>query len=622
MTKFLIPLAGLALLAGAQTAPASLADEDLVTISSPDGRIVFRLFNGPPLNEAFLLPNLAYEVDFGGKRLIETSYLGFELYSQVPLGEKLGLVKATRTSVDESYTLPAGKARTVRNRYNGAVAEYLQNGTTGRQMTVEVRAFNEGVAFRYWVPPSPLLPEMQIENEITQFLFAQDADAYALLLDGFDTPYEDQFTRIPLSGIHPESVIGLPLLVEQPGVGWAAILEADLDEYAGLYLQHAGGPLLRARLAPRADGSTLAVRMPTPVASPWRVILIAEEAHKLLESHIPASLNAASAIADTSWIRPGKAIRTAAEAGAITEAVEAGLEYVVIEDGWAAAGDRGAVDITKARAGFDLPAILAGAEQRNVGIWLTAPWTAVDAQMDAAFALYEQWGVRGVRISGPSRDNQYGVDFYRRTARAAAAHKLMLDFEDSYKPDGSERTWPNVLTREAALGSEYAPEGARANPGHNVMLAFTRLLAGSMSYAPGVFSTAAAGTRAHQLALAVIFESPLQVLAEPAAVYRGQPEFEFLRAVPATWDETRALSGVVGEHVAVARRSGGEWYVGAITNRDAREIGLPLSFLGPGEYTAEIYGDGGITRQTVTASTQLQLELAAGGGAAIRFHKN
>lgn len=621
-----------------QAPPASLADEDLVTVASPDGRIVFRLFNGPPPDPSSPLPRLAYEVDFQGKRLIDTSYLGFEFVAATPLGEKMSLIRATPRSADETYTLPAGKASTVRNRFHGSVAEYIQNGSQGRLLTVEVRAFDDGVAFRYWVPRSPPLEDMGIENEVTQFVFARDGAAYPLILAGYRTPYEDQYTKTVLSGIHPESILGLPLLVEQPGVGWALITEADLDEYAGLYLRRTHGTALRAQLAPKLDGTPLAVRLPTPLASPWRVILIADQPHKLLESNILASLNAPSEIRDVTWIRPGKAVQAVAETGAIAEAIdfaaESGLEYVLVGPGWSSPGDRGATDITRPKGELGLPALLARARQKNVGVWLSVPWIAVDAQMESAFAQFEQWGVRGVRIDGPDRDDQYGIDFFRRAVKAAASHRLMVNFHDSFKPDGIERTWPNVLAREAVLGLEYRHSGARANPEHDVLLAFTRLAAGSMDYTPGGFRNTAReqfqpgmtlGTRAHQLALFVLFESGLQTLAEPPSVYRNQAEFDFIKAVPAAWDETRALAGAVGEYVAAARRRGDEWYLGAVTNWAARQIEIPLKFLGPGEYMAEIYMDADepqrtrIERHRVKGSDSLRLSLASGGGAAVRF---
>ena len=610
-TLFLIAILctplGLTAQAPQTTAALSLADEDLVTVRSPDGRIVFRLFNGPPPDSTAPLPRLAYQVDFQGKPVIDTSYLGYEIFSAVPLGDKLSLTKATSRTVDEAYTVPAGKVRTVRNYYNETIAEYIQNGSTGRLLTLEVRAFNDGVAFRYWVPQSPPLEDMLIENEITQFVFTQDATAYPLLLRHFQTGYEDQYTKTTLSGIHPESIIGLPLLVEQPGVGWVAISEADLDEYAGLYLRHEDGRTLRAQLSPRLDGSTLAVHLRTPLASPWRVLMIADQPYKLIESTIIPNLNAPSAIADTSWIKPGKAIQASASIAAINDAVDfaaqSGFEYVLAATSWSASG---------------LPALIARAAQKNVGLWLTASWIAVDAEMDMAFPLMERMGVRGLKIEGMNRDDQYMVDFYRRAARKAAQHHLMLDFHDAFKPDGMERTWPNVLTREAVLGLEYAPSGSRANAEHDVMLAFTRLLAGPMDYTPGGFNLTLS-TRAHQLALFVLFESPLQTAADPPAAYRNQREFEFIKAVPATWDETRAISGVVGEYVAVARRRGSEWFLGVITNRSARDLEVPLTFLGPGDYTAEIYADESLTQRSVNNSISLRLHLASGGGSAIRF---
>ena len=597
----------------------SLAD-DVVTVKSPDGRIEVRLLDGPPPLDDTRLPQLTYQVDYNGKPLILGSYLGFEIANQLRLGHKLGLVKTYPGVYDETFTLPGEKTKSV--HYNEVVAEYLQNGSLGRLMSVEVRAFNDGVAFRYVIPPSPPLLEMPIDSEMTEFHFARDGEAFPLMLSNFQTAYKDQYTRRTLSTIPEDGLVGLPLLVEQPGIGWVAVTEADLDDYAGLYLARTDRTTMHARLSPRVDGSQLAVRNKTPVVTPWRVLLIADRPEKLLESDIVTSLNLPSKIADPSWIRPGKIARAASPAAlrsTIDFAASAGLEYVL-----AASIDQD---------------IAAYARQKNVGLWLSADWRIVESEMDQSFPQLATLGVRGVRVEGWTREDQDAVVLLHKIAAKAAEHKLMLAIGGGYKPDGLQRVYPNVLTVEAALTADSAKVGAAANPQHEVLLAFTRLLAGPLDYGLGGFENVmptefeprasrpmTLGTRAHQLALYVVLESPLQAVNGDPQSYAGQRDFDFVKAVPTAWDTTRAVSGEAGEYIAVARSHGNEWYLGAITNWTAREFDVPLNFLGAGEYVAEIYADaGGDPKRTATeqrrvnAGQSLHVKLASGGGAAVRF---
>jgi alpha-glucosidase len=627
------------------------AQSDPVKVTSPDGQIEFRMFLSPQ-QESSEYWRLAYQISFRGKPLMDTSYMGLNFRDQPVLGVNLGLVTSKTQSVDETYTVPAGKSKTVRNHYNLLTADYMQNGSLGRRLTMEVRAYDDGIAFRYDIPWSNPLQDIFLENDSTQFRFAQDADSFPLILRNFQTNYEDQYNRLTLSGIHPDDLIGLPLLVEQPGVGWAAITEANIDDFPGMYLHHLEGRAMEAVLSPRLDDATLAATGHAPMNSPWRVVLIGSEPGRLMESNIVASLNPPSAISDTSWIKPGKsawdgwsgaARDTATIKRYLDFAAEAKLQYVLIDSGWAAPGADGSpADLTKTIPAVDMPEILRYAKSKSVGVWLWAHWTSVQRQMDQAFALFEKWGVAGVKIDAMNRDDQWMVDFYHRAAKSAAAHRLMLDFHGAYKPDGLNRTWPNVLTRGAVMGSEYSKWGARVTPDHDVMLAFTRALAGPMDYGPGGFNNAipaefepraekpmVLGTRAHQLALYVVFESPLLMVSDAPEAYAGQKDFEFIKAVPASWDQTRVVSGRVGEFVAMARQSGAEWYLGGITNRDARELEVPLAFLGAGDYTAEIYSDGSdagvrptrtvVERRRVRGGDRLKFSLATGGGFAVRF---
>ncbi len=572
--------------------------EDVVTLKSPDGKIEFRLLDGPPWDTSLPHPHLTYQIEFNGKRLIDTSHLGYDIDNALPLGHKLGLMNVTRESIDETYTLISGKAKTIRANYNEVIAEYLQNGSLGRRLNIEARVFNDGVAFRYVIPQTMNLESFRVVNEITEFAFAKDAESYPLILRSFQTPYEDRYSRLALSTIHDDSIIGLPFLAEQPGA-WVAVTEADLDEYPGLYLEHAEGTMLRARLSPRVDGSALTLITKTPVVSPWRVLLIADSPAKLIESNIVTSLNRPTKLTDTSWIKPGKAL-TASVATAksvIDSAGASGIEYVMIEPGWAPIGNGNVPDLMRTVPEIDMPAVLAQAKQRNVGIWLATHWRSVESQMDEAFAQFEKWGVRGIRMDAMNRDDSTIVEFYHKVAAKAAEHHLMLDFHGSYKPDGMQRTFPNVLTFDAVLGSEYA---VAATADHNVTLAFTRLLAGPMDYSP---------TRPE---LFVIYESALQVIGSDAVKIS-----DFIKSVPTTWDETRALGGDPNQYVAIARRHGADWYVGVIGNSTTRDLTIPLSFLGPGDYTAEIQNGDTIGVRRATASDTLTVSLPV----TIRFRR-
>jgi alpha-glucosidase len=375
------------------------------------------------------------------------------------------------------------------------------------------------------------------------------------------------------------------------------------------------------------------------------------------------NLNPPSKIADMSWIKPGKTawdwwsgsyaegvdfrpgMNTATMNHYIDFSASTGLEYMLIDAGWAARGsgpNDSRSDLTRTSANIDMPAILAHAKSKNVGVWLWAHWTDISGQMDEAFPLFEKWGIAGVKIDFMNRDDQWMVNFYRRVLAKAAAHRLMIDFHGAFKPDGIDRTWPNLLTREGVMGLEYCKWSARITPEHNLTLAFTRALAGPMDYTPGGFDNVTRaefeprskkpmvmGTRAHQLALYVVFESGFEMVSDYPEAYQGQKDFEFIRAVPNVWDETEVAGGRPGEFISVARRKGREWYVGAITGWRGAEVDLPLEFLGHGNYVAEIYADASdaadrpkhttITQQPVTPGTVLRLKLASGGGAAIRF---
>ena len=654
--------------APAQTAPLKVA--------SPNGQIVFQLFEGALPKGADHRPAAAplrYAVAFHGQPLIAQSALGLEIEGQPPLGPGMRKVSAETGAIDENYTIPVGKTRSVRNHYNSLTAGF--EDASGRKLRIEVRVFDDGTAFRYVVPAQPALRQVRITHENTNFSFVKDATTYPLILDGYQSSWEDEYQQRQVSGLHPEWLIGPPLLAEEPGIGWVAITEADIDNYAGMYLRKGSSPFdLCTGLSPRVDKAgkpvepEVAVETAAPFASPWRVLMIGGEPGRLVESNIMLNLNPPSKIADTAWIRAGKSawdwwsgeaapgvgfktgMNTATMKHYINFASASGFPHMLIDAGWALSPSRSGpedyaavADITKVTPAVDMPELLRYAREKNVKIWLWSHWTSVDKYMDQAFPLFEKWGIAGVKIDFMNRNDQWMVNWYRRVVAAAAEHHLMIDFHGAFPPDGLRRTYPNLMTREGVMGKEYLKWSARTTPTHNATLPFTRMLAGPLDYTPGAFGNVTRAqfvprnfepmtpnTRAHELALYAVLESPLMMVSDYPEHYQGQRGFDFIKRVPVTWDAIHVIGGRPMEWIGVARRSGSDWFVGTLTNWDARTVKLPLSFLGEGKYTAEIYADAPdageeathttLTRKIVDRNTVLDVHMVSGGGNAMWIH--
>jgi alpha-glucosidase len=640
-----------------------------VKVASPDGQIVLWLADAPASHATDPQSNdVRYSVDFHGKWLMDESVLGLQFEGQPALGPGMRKVRVETSQSDDTYTIPVGKTSSVRDHYNAARVDLADDA--GRKLSIEIRAYDDGVAFRYIVPDQPALHHLRLEHELTEFRYNHDVTLYPLILKAFHTSYEDEYQQRQVSGMHSDWLVGLPLLAQSPGVGWVAITEANIDDYAGMYLRKTDGRafLMHADLAPRVDQPAIAVETAAPLTTPWRVLMIGDTPGKLIESNIVLNLNPPSQIADTSWIRAGKSawdwwsgdaapgtgiktgMNTATMKHYIDFASASGFPYMLIDAGWAVSPERkgpedyaALADITKVTPEIDMPELLRYAKEKHVRLWLWSHWTSVDKYMDQAFPLFEKWGIAGVKIDFMDRDDQQMVEWYRRVLTLAAQHHLMIDFHGAYKPDGLRRTYPNLITREGVMGKEFLKWSARTSPTHNTTLPFTRMLAGPMDYTPGAFLNSnrenfiprniepmGLGTRAHELALYVVLESPLQMVADSPEHYKGQHDFEFIRQVPTTWDEVRVLNGLPMENITLARRSGSDWYIGSITNWDARTVQVPLSFLAEGKYTAEIYADAPdaatnashtvFSTQVVDRSTVLDVHMVSGGGNAIWIH--
>ncbi len=626
------------------------------TLTSPDGSLAVTFVL--KANPQPYLPGERpyYRVSYQGKPILIDSPLGLDFKGARPLDRDLQVVTVNRTERDQTWENPFGARRNVPDHYRELTVSLREAQPPRRRIDLVFRAYNEGVAFRYFLPRQEGLEKFTLSSENTGFYFAGETSAFALDLGRYNTNYESEFRRVSLDQIKPTSIIGLPLLVQVPDGPWVALSEADLADYAGMYVGGVPGVpnALMSKLSPSPKRSDEAVVSSTPKATPWRVLLVNSRPGGLIESsYVILNLNPPCALADTSWIKPGKAawdwwsgsfardvdfkpgMNTATMKHYIDFAADHHLEYMLIDEGWSTH-----YDITHWVPAVDLPEILAYAKKRAVKVLLWMRWEAVDKSMDAAFPLYEKWGVAGVKVDFMDRDDQEMVNFYQRVVRKAAEHHLAVDFHGAFKPTGLRRTYPNLLTREGVMGLEYCKWSNRITPEHDVTIPFTRMLAGPMDYTPGGFRNATRdefkprdvepmtqGTRAHELAKFVVFESPLEMVSDHPEAYKNQPGFEFIEKAPTVWDETKVLSGEPAQFIAIARKHGDAWYLGAMTNWDARDLRIPLDFLGQGSYEALIFADGpdadkvatslSTSKKHVKSGDKLNIHLAPGGGLAV-----
>ena len=639
---------------------------DGLSVASPDGKVVitFALKSNPQP----YLPGVRayYRVSYGGVEVLTDSPLGLDFEGSPPLDHDLEITGTDRHSHDETWTNRFGMLRDVPDHYNQLRISLRERQTPGRQVDVIFRAYNEGAAFRYFLPQQTALQNFNLMAENTGFYFAHDASAFALNMHRFNTPYEGEYLPTPLDQIKPASIINLPLLVNIPGGPWVGLLEADLTDYAGMYVGGVPGfdHALVSKLSPSPDRMDRVVAGSAPRAFPWRVLLMSDRPGGLIESnYLILDLNPPSAIADTSWIKPGKAawdwwsgdydlnvdfkpgMNTATMKHYIDFAADHHFEYMLVDAGWyPAQGYKHPVSILTYVPEVNIPDIIAYGKLKGVKTLLWLYWGALDKQMDEALPLYAKWGAAGVKVDFMDRDDQEIVNFYQRLVQKAAEYHLVVDFHGAFKPTGLRRTYPNLLTREGVMGMEYSKSTARTTPEHDVTIPFTRMLAGPMDYTPGCFNNATReqfvarevnpmcqGTRAHQLAMYVVFEGPLSMVSDYPEIFDHLPEMEFVDKVPTVWDETKVINGDPSKYVTIARRQGADWFLGSMTNWDSRDLDIPLDFLGQGEFDAQIFADGAdadtvpthviISRKQVKASDHVSLHLAPGGGAAIIFRR-
>lgn len=632
-----------------------------VAVVSPDGRVRIEV-SLHKVGETQAVPH--YRVMLGESVVIGYSRLAVELDGGTVLGGPCEVVGMVARAVHEEYTQIPGKRRAITAEAAEVLVTFRETTAPRRTWEVVLRAYDDGAAFRYRFPKQDGWKALAIKQERTEFRFPAKAKALALPLNGFTTSYEKRYQKLPVEELPKEWLLGLPLLVECPGGTWAAVTEANVTEYAELYLAPGSDGLLSARLSPLPKDPGVAVRSSLPHASPWRVVMLGDRIGRLVESDIVLNLSVPCAIKDVSWIKTGKTtfpwwngfheekvdfkpgLNTATARHYIDFCEEAGIPYHSLDGIKNTAWYGGPIvpyqgaDITKPIDGLDLPEVLKYAKSKGVRIRLWMHWKGAEMHMEKAFPLYREWGIEGVMLDFMDRDDQEMNRFVRNAVALAAENQLTVTLHGCPKPTGLERTYPNLLTHEGVINLEYDKwDKIGITADHEVTVPFARMLAGPLDFHQGSFRTVkpkefqprtnaplVMGTPARTLASYVVYQNHLSMVADYPSAYRGHPGLPILVAIPTTWDETKVLDAKVGEYVVIARRSGTTWYIGAMTDGKERILDTSLRFLSKGRYYAEISSDDAstphglaLTKQTVTATDTIKLKMSSGGGGLVRF---
>jgi alpha-glucosidase len=574
--------------------------EPSIELRSPDGKTVLVAGVLDPATGS-----IGYALSRDGRVVLRPSTFSLTFRNEAPFGEHLRVVSVARSRSAGQWSPVYGERRIVPDAYNQAVLTLSE--TQPPHLTVEMtfRAYNEGVAFQYLVQPSEGRREAVLLEEHSRFVFDQDYPAWVV------PTAQGRYEKIPLSSMGADRE--RPLVVDMGAGLQVALGEAKLVDFARMKFSGTGGP--SPAVESRLSGE---VRLALPAASPWRYVMIGASPGQLLErNYLVLNLNDPPALADVSWIKPGKVIRdvtltTQGGLACVDFAASRGLQYVEFDAGWygpedSEASSALAVDVDPRRSAgpLDLPRVIQYAESKNIGVILYVNRRALERQLDDILPLYRSWGVKGLKFGFVQVGAQRWTSWLHAAVRKAAAHRLMVDVHDEYRPTGFERTYPNLMTVEGIRGDEESPDNR-----HTLITLFTRMLAGGGDnticyYAPRVRTM---GSHASQLAKSVLLYSPWQFLYwydRPAASPRGtggagssegvigdEPELEFFDALPVTWDDTKVLEGKIGEYATMARRKGHEWFLASLTGEQERTLGIPLSFLEKGrQYTAVLYFD-------------------------------
>ncbi len=639
-----IPLCLLATVASAQ------ASYDL---RSPDKRIEVRIRTAQ---------GVRYDVVLNGRAILEDSGLSLDVDHKI-LGREVKVTDAKESHHDQVVEpVVRQKFAKIRDNYNELRL------TMDGDYAVVFRAYNQGVAYRF----ETSVPDehVKIYGEEANFRFPANFVVFYPQEDSFFSHNERKYLPQYLLAINPAFLASLPAVVDVGEGAKVAIAESDVAEYPGLWLRGTGGNGLDGTFPPYPlkeklvrDRDFQVVESADYIAVttgkrtfPWRVLGIVDRDADLITNPLVYLLESPSKVQDTNWIKPGKVswdwwndnnvygvdfkagINTQTYKYYIDFAAKYGIPYIILDEGWYKLGN--VLDVVPE---INMEELTAYAKQKNVGVILWVVWKTLDDQLIPALDQYQKWGIKGIKVDFMQRSDEILINFYHRVSSETAKRHMLVDFHGDQKPATMTRTWPNLISTEGVRGLEWSKWSAEAEPEHNVTLPFTRMFLGPMDYTPGAMLNAtktsfapimhrpmSLGTRCHQLAMYVVYESPLQMLSDSPSNYLREPEaMEFLAAVPTEWDESKALDGKIAEYVAVARRNGSDWYVGAMNNWSARELEIDFSFLPEGHFEMSAYQDGDnadrfgsdykLVKMPVARTTKLKINLAPGGGWAARI---
>lgn len=616
-------------------------------LQSPDGQIAVEVRVGE---------KIAYDVSVGDRVLLKNSTLSLQIDdAKLGIGAKVKSV-ASRSHDAVIEPVVRQKAAKFREHYNELRIE-LEAGAA-----VVFRAYNEGVAYRW----ETSLPQAQVKvrGEEAALNFTGNFFVWYPEEQSFYSHNERIFSPRALGDLAPHNLASIPAIVDADGVK-IAISDAAVEDYPGLWLRGTNGSGLSATFPPyplkeeltgdrdfrvTEAADYIALTKGTRVY-PWRALGIAMRDGDLITNPLLYLLAEPSRVADTSWIKPGKVawdwwnannltgvdfktgVNTATYKRFIDFASANGLDYIILDEGWYKLGN-----LLEPVPEMNIPELVAYGKQKHVGIIFWCVWKTLADQLQPAMDQFEKWDAAGIKVDFMQRDDQRVMAFYHTVSREAAKRKMLVDFHGAIRPAMLTRTWPNLISTEGVRGLEWNKWSTHITPEHDATLPFTRMFIGPMDYTPGAMHNAnrvgfahvferpmSQGTRCHQLGLYVVFESPLQMLADTPTNYEREPDaMEFLRAVPTQWDETKVLDARIGDYVLVARRRGAEWFVGAITDWSTRDLEVDLSFLPAGNFRLDEWRDGlnadrnaeDYARATrrVTSGNTLRIHLAEGGG--------
>lgn len=615
------------------------------TIQSPDNRLSVTVSTGT---------NTTYQVDFDGKRILDPSPISMTFDNGASIGRNMKVKDVIKDSSDKIITpVIRQKSASIRDNYNSM--KLLSDG-----YNIEFRVYDDGLAYRFH---TDFPDSLKVLSEEATFCFPADFDALFPEERTMLSAQQPVFKPMKLSEIATDKFCSTPILLKADDKVRVFISESNLESYPGMFLRKQGKHELAGKYAAvsledyRTDDRQI---FPTKRADyiakvngtrnfPWRAMIVTDNDANLITNQLIYKL-APESKGDFSWVKPGKIAWDWYNALVLTGvdfkcgvnndtykyyidfASRNNIEYVVIDDGWSEAWD-----VTKTIPEINIPELVAYGKKKNVDLILWVSWAPFREKIDEAFDKFNEWGVKGIKMDFMNRDDQEMVDFYYEVARKAADHKMLVDFHGAYKPTGWIHTFPNVLTSEGVAGLENHKWGSFVTPKHNVTLPFTRMVAGPMDYTPGAMKNlhekdhqinfnlpASVGTRCHQLGMYVVYESPLQMLADTPTAYEKEPEcMQFLSQVPVVWDETKVISAAVGEHIIVARRNGDTWYLGGMAGEKGGSFEIPLDFI-KGNKTMTSWEDGvnvdlnaedfAVRTKKVKAGDKISVSMYDGGG--------